>query len=150
MRKRKDLNQELDLVSFMSILSLCICFLLFTVAWVRLGVVEVKQAVGGQAASDTEKKPVLWTSLKTNGSVLFELQDAPSAPGNLKKIEIPGKEGEFDKAAIQAHVDAIKTRVPSINTVLIQPQADTLYEKIIGLMDYFRSQNITDLGVVPL
>jgi len=50
--KKEKPSTEIDLVAFISLLSVCICFLLLTTIWVQIGSMNVKQAIGGQAATD--------------------------------------------------------------------------------------------------
>ena len=45
-RGKKGLNAELNLVPFIDLLSMCICFLLMTAVWVQIGVLDVKQGIG--------------------------------------------------------------------------------------------------------
>ena len=45
---------------------------------------------------------------------------------------------------------ALKAAEPDMTTVLIQPQAATMYEDIIDLMDSFKKHGMIDLGVSPL
>ena len=44
----------------------------------------------------------------------------------------------------------LKAAEPALTTVLIQPQAATLYEDIIDVMDSFKKEGLIDLGVAPL
>ena len=43
-----------------------------------------------------------------------------------------------------------KEAEPTLNTALIQPQAVSVYEDIIGLMEQFKKSGLADLGVSPL
>jgi biopolymer transport protein ExbD len=44
----------------------------------------------------------------------------------------------------------VKQAEPTLNTALIQPQAATVYEDIIAVMDQFKRSGLGDLGVSPL
>ncbi|MCY4644767.1 MAG: biopolymer transporter ExbD [Bacteriovoracales bacterium] len=151
MAKKKELDTELNLISFISLLSVLICALLLTAVWVQIGSMNVKQAVGGQAASGSSKKtPSAWAQLAPDGSVQFILKDIPRKAKALDNRRIKGIEGEIDMDSIEAYIEALKSAVPGLKTILIQPKAETIYDKIIRLMDGFKKGGFVDLGIVPL
>ncbi len=49
--RRKSLDAEINLVPFIDLLSMCICFLLMTAVWMQVGAVQVKQSHGTDAAA---------------------------------------------------------------------------------------------------
>src|SRR3954471_3297355 len=51
--RRRGLDAEINLVPFIDLLSMCICFLLMTAVWIQLGALEVKQSQGTEADSAT-------------------------------------------------------------------------------------------------
>ena len=149
-KKKKDLAPEVNLVSFISLLSVLICSLLLTAIWIQIGSIDVKQAVGGQSQAETKKVPSLWAFMKAEGTLVLQLQDAPRVKRGLRKAKITGREGKLDKEALEAHVIELRKAIPNLNTALIQPQAESLYEDVIGLMDHFKAVGVKDLGVAPL
>ncbi len=150
MRKRhKHLEFEINLIPAIDLLSVCICFLLLTAVWLHVGALNVKQAVGGQPASETAKKPTVWAQINAQGDVMLDVRDA-RVPAKLAKAKISGKDGKLDLEGIKNIAMQLKTAEPSLTTVLIQPQAATVYEDIIDVMDQFKKQGLIDLGVSPL
>lgn len=150
MRKRhKHLEFEINLIPAIDLLSVCICFLLLTAVWLHVGAMNVKQAVGGQPASETAKKPTVWAQINAQGDVQLDVRDA-RVTAKLAKAKIAGKEGKPDLQAITNIAMELKASEPALTTVLIQPQAATVYEDIIDLMDSFKKQGMIDLGVSPL
>jgi biopolymer transport protein TolR len=149
-RNKKDLDFELNLIPFIDLLSVCICFLLLTAVWIQIGSMDVKQAVGGQAANDTAKKPTLWINLTSTGDLVLDVQDSARVPANLRKAQLPGVAGKPNLEQLQAWLGSMKTVEPELATALIQPKADTAYEMIIDIMDRLKIQGVSDLGVVPL
>ena len=150
MKKKKHLDFEINLIPFIDLLSTCICFLLLTAVWLNVGAMNVKQAVGGQPASETERKPTMWVALQSSGDLSLELRDA-RVPAKLAKVTIKAASvGKPDLKGLADVVGQIKTTEPALNTALIQPQAASLYEDIIELMDQFKKSGVIDLGVAPL
>ena len=151
MRKnKKHLDFELNLVPFIDLLSVCICFLLITAVWLNVGSLNVKQAVGGQSAAETEKKPLMVVVLEATGDVSLEVQESKYVPANLRKFHIGATAGKINTEEIEKILNELKKVEPELRTALIQPKAQTVYEDIVGLMDQFRKAGMIDLGVVPL
>src|SRR3974377_1599655 len=47
--RRRSLDAEINLVPFIDLLSMCICFLLMTAVWMEIGALQVKQLTGNDA-----------------------------------------------------------------------------------------------------
>ena len=151
MRKhKKHLDFELNLVPFIDLLSVCICFLLITAVWLNVGSLNVKQAVGGQSAAETEKKPLMMVTLDATGDVSLEVQESRNVPAALRKFQVAAVAGKVNTEEIDKILTELKKVEPELRTALIQPKAQTVYEDIVGLMDQFRKSGMIDLGVVPL
>lgn len=150
-QSKKHLDFELNLIPFIDLLSTCICFLLLTAVWLNVGSMNVKQAVGGQPAAETPKKPTLWVFLGDKGEMTLETRDAQTLPANMRKLKLAGgAEGKSNLQQLAAQLDLMKKAEPELKTALIQPRAQTAYEDIIDLMDQFKKSGLGDLGVVPL
>lgn len=149
-KKQKHLDFEINLIPCIDLLSVCICFLLLTAVWLNVGSMNVKQAVGGQSAAETEKKPLLWVFMGKDGQVTLDVQQSSVLPAAMRKLLVPGVDGKTDLAELNKAVEKIKAQEPKLRTALIQPQAASPYEDIIALMDEFKKLNLVDLGVAPL
>lgn len=147
---KKHLDFEVNLIPFIDLLSTCICFLLLTAVWIQIGSLDVKQAVGGQPASETVKKPTIWVHMGAAGAVTIDVQDTQKVPAKLRKISLKGVDGKLDLANIEAAVQEMKSLEPELRTALIQPNANSVYEDMIALMDHCKKQGLLDLGVSPL
>jgi biopolymer transport protein TolR len=148
-KRHKHLEFEINLIPAIDLLSVCICFLLLTAVWLHVGALNVKQAVGGQPASETAKKPTVWAQINAKGDVSLDVRDA-HIPAKLAKVKIAGIDGKLNLDGIRDVAMQLKTAEPALTTVLIQPQAATVYEDIIDVMDQFKKQGLIDLGVSPL
>jgi biopolymer transport protein TolR len=150
MRKnRKTLDFEVNLIPFIDLLSTCICFLLLTAVWINVSSINVKQAVGGQANEAGAKKPTMWVMMAPAGGLNFEIRDS-RLPARMAKFTLQGSSGKPDLARVATVVGQIKAREPMLTTALIQPQAVSVYEDVIDVMDQFRKSGLNDLGVAPL
>lgn len=147
---RKHLDFEINLIPFIDLLSACICFLLLTAVWVQVGSMDVKQAVGGQPASETVKKPTLWVNMAADGELGLSVQDSEKVPAKLRKLSVKAVEGKIDLVQLEAVVEELKTLEPELRTALLQPTAQSVYEDMVAVMDQFKKQGLIDLGVSPL
>lgn len=148
-RHKKHLDFELNLVPFIDLLSVCICFLLMTAVWLQVGSMDTKQAIGGQSAAETPKKPTMWINLAKENSVEIEVKDATVAK-NLTRVKVQSVEGKVNWEKLDAIVGQLRSQDPALVTALIRPQATSIYEDIIDLMDRFKKQGVINLGVSPL
>lgn len=146
----KHLDFEVNLIPFIDLLSVSICFLLITAVWLSVGSMNVKQAVGGQAQEDTKKSPLVWIRMTTQGDLDLEVQQSSLVPAGLRKIRVPRVDNKVNWEGFEKAISSIKQVEPSLNTGLIQPTASTAYEDIIDVMDKLKSNGMTDLGVSPL
>jgi biopolymer transport protein TolR len=144
------LDFELNLVPFIDMLSVCICFLLLTAVWINVGTMNVKQAVGGQSVAETVKKPMIWVTMGRQGELALDLRESPKIPSNLRKWNLKSQQGQLNLVELEKVLIQLKTLDPSLSTALIQPKENTEYEKLIELMDQFKKGGMKDLGVVPL
>jgi biopolymer transport protein TolR len=149
-RGKKHLDFEINLIPFIDLLSACICFLLLTAVWVQVGTLDVKQAVGGQPASETPKKPTLWVNMGAGGELAINIQDTEKVPAKLRKFVVKGVEGKANLVDLESALQELKVFEPGLRTALIQPQAQSVYEDMIALMDQFKKNGLIDLGVSPL
>jgi biopolymer transport protein TolR len=147
---KKHLDFEINLIPCIDLLSVCICFLLITAVWLQVGSMNVKQAIGGQSAAETEKKPQLWVLMGKDGEVTLNLKQTAKVPAKLANMSLKGLAGRSNLADLSKVVEQLKVLEPALQTVLIQPQLQSEYEEIVDLMDEFKRAGLTDLGVVPL
>lgn len=147
---KKNLDFEINLIPFIDLLSVCICFLLITAVWLNVGSMDVKQAVGGQAQEDTKKSPMMWVRFGQKGNVDLEVQQSTAVPAAMRKIRIEGTTDQVNYEGLVAAVAKLKQVEPGLNTALIQPTGVTVYEEIIDVMDSLRKSGLNDLGVSPL
>lgn len=147
---KKVLDFEVNLIPFIDLLSVSICFLLITAVWLNVGSMNVKQAVGGQAKEDTKKTPQVWVRMTVKGDLDLDVQQSSLVPAALRKLRVAQVGGKVDWAGFEKALVSLKQVEPSLNTGLIQPTASTSYEDIIDAMDRLKKNGMTDLGVSPL
>jgi len=152
---KKSLDAELNLVPFIDLLSMCICFLLMTAVWIQVGAVQVKQSHGTEAAATPAKSyeiEVKFTQ-KDTAEVLLKRSNG----GVQKKTLITAKdEADFQTKFNQNVVDIVNSiggekaqAQGAIATSMINSHPAVPYGEMVAVMDGLRRNKITNIGVVP-
>ena len=150
MNGNKTNNYQLDLTPFISLLSVCICFLLLTVAWFQIGSLTMRQALGGDKTEET-KSPALWIHLKKKNHIQIQLKKKPSTRKSLASVVIASPNGDQPNyEALEKHIKIFKKNFPGLTQAFILPQGNISYEEIIKVMDRARSAGIFSLGISPI
>jgi len=140
--RRKSLDAEINLVPFIDLLSMCICFLLMTAVWIQIGVVQVKQSRGTEAAASKSKDIDIDVKFANSGSV--ELAFKRGGRMLKKLVSKPDAVGADLDRALQA------LGKPAIAAAMITPRGGVSYGELVSVMDVLRKRQIVNLGVVPV
>ena len=148
---KKELNFEIDLLPFISVLSCCICFLLVTAVWTHIGSLNVSQGLGQESDKKSDQaNSSLWVIIEGDGSVELSVKDAPQMPAAFNKINVHAKSGRVDFAQIEKIAAQINTRLPELKTALVMPKGQVAYGDVITLMDRLKKHKISEVGIAPL
>jgi biopolymer transport protein ExbD len=147
---KKELNFELDLLPVISMMSVCICFLLLTAVWTQIGSVNIEQGLGQESSRQDQKASSMWVTMKSNGQVTVKMMDSPSVPSNLQeKSFVIGSAGS-GWPAVERHAADIKRIMPGLKTALIMPDGRVNYGDVIRVMDRLKVLEIGEIGIAPL
>ena len=150
LRKKEQFDYQLDLTPFISLLSVCICFLLLTVAWVQIGALSVKQVMGSKAqGSSTENKTSLWIYIKAKKRIEVRLKKGAKSLSQ-KFISSIDEDKAFNFKNFQKHLIEIKKKQSNLKEAFILPQEQIAYEDIIKIMDGVRQVGIFSMGLSPI
>ena len=150
-RGRKNLDCEINLVPFIDLLSMCICFLLMTAVWIQIGAVQVKQARGTDAAATPANTYEIELKFQSATVATLEMKKGAKV---AKSIKINAKE----EAGLLAQLDSgVKTLVAhaggnaqtSISAAMLTPKVGVTYGTLVNVMDVLRKNQIVNLGVHP-
>jgi biopolymer transport protein TolR len=158
--RRKSLDAELNLVPFIDLLSMCICFLLMTAVWMEIGGVNVKQLVGTEApaqATNTYELDVkyatptaLEVNLKRTGqkALVYKIE-APTNEARLQQLRDSIK--GFTASLKLPPVADVRAQLGQVITVgRVTTKAGVTYGEVISVMDTLRDLGVVSLGLVPV
>lgn len=148
--RRKSLDAEINLVPFIDLLSMCICFLLMTAVWTQLGSVQVKQANGTEGAESTKTNLDLDAKFVSGNQLALTVKSGTKV---LKTVSVTAADtpqflGQLD-TQIRALQESLKSQ-GEISAVMITPKAGVDYGSLISVMDVLRKNRLVNLGVVPV
>jgi biopolymer transport protein ExbD len=142
--KRKKNNAvptgEVNLVPFIDLLSVCICFMLLTAVWLQAGVLSTKQGLGTESESKKENALSVWVELESKDSVLLSTQGFKQ---NSSKKRVAMK-------SLSDTVAKLKQDNPELRTGLVLPNAFSSYEELVRAMDQLRKAELIDIGISPI
>lgn len=150
---RKSLNSELNLVSFVDLLSVCICFLLMTAVWLQVGALQVKQSFG----TEGEDKPGydLNIAFISPTEVNVEIRSKGKI---VQKTQIKETTKEAFSLALGKNLDETIAKLKGTQQIaipdlivaaMITPTPSANYGNMVSVMDSLRKRQIINIGVVP-
>ena len=151
-RKNKETpDYQLDLTPFISLLSVCICFLLLTVTWFQVGALSVKQAQGGKPdpAQNKQEPNRLWIYMKSKKQIEVYVKRGKKTLSR-KRIPPSAEELDWNFQTFHKHITQLKKSYSDLEEVFILPSADILYESIVKVMDKLREEKLLSIGLTPL
>jgi len=147
--RKKSLDAEINLVSFIDLLSMCICFLLMTAVWLEVGALQVKQSHGTEGAASDQGQEI---SIKMSSSTQAEVQLKKS--GRVQqKVMLQGSSVTELSQKMDATVGQwarSKGGTPAaIGAAMIETAPSVTYGDLVRVMDALRKNQIVNLGVIP-
>ena len=157
LRQKKELNFDLNIISFIGLLAVCICFLLLTAIFVHVTSLDVKQSMGnGNSVVATQSEDItVRVQMIKGGQVILQLQNPPShVDKKLHTRHIFGVNNngilQLNYKDILKHLKILIDQVPKLSTGIVIPHPDAKYEDIINLMDQLKEAGIHFLGLSPI
>lgn len=152
--RRKSLDAEINLVPFIDLLSMCICFLLMTAVWIQIGALPVKQARGTDAAPSATPFD-LEVKLGGRGNVNLAVKKAGKV---VKQIAVAEATAEAALRKLDATIEpwlvsvvggTAQQATAAISSAMLTPSTSAPYGDMVAVMDTLRKHRIINLGVVP-
>lgn len=148
-RGKKESNFELNLLPVISLLAVCISFLLLTTVWIHIGTVDIKQAIGEpQEQKATEEPPSMWVSIFSDKRIVVSFKGEGTSEKHKMVVKASGS--DFNWSALNRITERAKTKFPKLTTALVLPDQSTKYKDIVKLVDELKKAQLPDVGVAPL
>lgn len=142
------LNEDLNIMPVLDILSTLVVFLLLTAVWYQVGSFSTQNAVGDSAPQSAQVKPSLVATFNDNGTLTLEIKDLPKN-NQLSQARKTFNLGNKDSVqqALTAFLSTAKQSVPELTESLVIPQKSIPYEKVMFVMDQINKNGIRNIGL---
>lgn len=156
--RRRSLDAEINLVPFIDLLSMCICFLLMTAVWIELGGVSVKQATG--TAAPTPPSSSFEMDVRWSEPTALEI-GVKSGGASTQTLRLQAASDADLQAQLKAWLEQFASRIPgegassarlaqAVSAVRLTTKAGVSYGQMVGVMDAFREKGLINIGVTPV
>jgi len=148
--RKKSLDAEINLVSFIDLLSMCICFLLMTAVWLEVGALQVKQSHGTEAAAtDQGQEIALNVASPTQADLVLKKSGRQLAKVALKAPDAAELAKQVDAAVAKWVTAGGVPQANAISAAMIETGPAVSYGDLVRVMDALRRNQVVNLGVVP-
>ncbi|MGE4130370.1 MAG: biopolymer transporter ExbD [Bdellovibrionales bacterium] len=149
--RHRSLDGEINLVPFIDLLSMCICFLLMTAIWIEVGSIQLHQLFGSEGMDNSHPVEVE-IQMKAAGDYRISLEQAGKV---VQAMELKTD----DKMTAQARVSQFMALVQgwllkNASDVQVSarviPGTDVKYGEMVSVLDILRGYGVSALAVVPV
>lgn len=149
--RRRNLDAEINLVPFIDLLSMCICFLLMTAIWIEIGSIQVKQMLGTNAPAMTTEAIDLEVRMRADQGMELVIQKAGKT---VQAYQIEGSDFEQKLSQLNNYVTTIMMSLSqdpnSSITGRVIPAQIFNYGNLVSVLDVMRGNGVSQLAVVPV
>lgn len=144
--KAKDLDFEVNLLPVLSVLSICICFLLTTAIWSRMGFIGVNQAIGDELPGSGKNPNSIQMKVLASGQVILQLRSGEDSSILMEKKVAPLK-SEINWAVATKEIEDFAKRAKA-KTVIVMPEIGVNYGSAIKILDQLKGLSL-NIGLAP-
>jgi biopolymer transport protein TolR len=144
--RRKSLDAEINLVPFIDLLSMCICFLLMTAVWTQTASFQIKQSAGTNgpvATSETQDWEIVWNSKES-------LKITITQKGHKVASQTLSARSKDELKSVFAKFVESRKSASAQSTVLMTPHVSVNYGEMMSFLDELKSRGFSNLGLVPV
>jgi biopolymer transport protein TolR len=157
-KKRKpQLNEDLNIMPVLDILSTLVVFLLLTAVWYQVGSFKTESGFGSSSSqSKKEIKPIVIGTFLDSETLVVEIkdlkktkkssQDSANIAVEIRKM-IQLKEDPKESVELLTYLNEIKRSYPDIMDSIVIPNKKSPYEKVIFVMDQLNKSGIKNIGL---
>ena len=140
---KKALDAELNLIPFIDLLIVNICFLLITAVWTQMSRIKVSQKGKGSAAERPDDTP---PEMRIKVTVLVGDEGYVITAGG-ERLVVPKAGQVYDTEKLGKQLREIKTRLPNKEDITVAAEDGIQYKHLIRAMDVALAQHFTQIQV---
>ena len=140
---KKPVDAELNLIPFIDLLVVNICFLLITAVWTQMARIKVSQKGRSTAA---EKRDDVPPEMRVKVVVLVG-DDGYTITAGADRLVIPKQGQVYDTEALAKQLRQIKARLPRKEDITVAAEDGVKYKHLIRAMDVALGEHFTQIQV---
>ena len=140
---KKSLDAELNLIPFIDLLIVNICFLLITAVWVQMARIKVSQKGKGSQSEKVDEQP---EAMKVRVVVLVGDEGYVLTAGG-ERLVIPKQGLAYDTEKLGKQLREIKARLPEKEDITVAAEDGIKYKHLIRAMDVALAQHFSQIQV---
>jgi len=149
--RRRSLDGEINLVPFIDLLSMCICFLLMTAIWIEVGSIQLFQMFGTEGMDNNHPIEV---EVRMNGQSDYRVQIEQQGRV-LSAMEIKSDATMDAKARVSQFMAQVQNLILQSGTEVqvsarVIPNAAVDYGEMISILDILKGYGVSALAVIPV
>ncbi len=137
-------NFEINLLPFISLLAVCISFLLLTAVWLPVGTLDIKQAMGETSENKEEPSRFAISMLNEN---LYEVSVEQKGK-EIKNLKV--RIDSEDNIEMTAVMQKLQQTYQDINMAFIRPSPGIKYNNLIDLLSLLKKLELKEIGIEPM
>ncbi len=150
--RRRTLDGEMNLVPFIDLLSMCICFLLMTAIWIEVGSIPLHQLLGTEAVVDPKERLEFQVKMQSPTKAELSLEQQGRV---IHQLALDGQDFEQLKSRLSASVGQVQGSLLTQNpeaeiSARLIPTGAVDYGSMIAILDILKGYGISALAVVPV
>jgi biopolymer transport protein ExbD len=149
--RRRSLDGEINLVPFIDLLSMCICFLLMTAIWIEVGSIQLFQMFGTEGMDNNHPIEV---EVRLQGPSDYRVQ-IEQAGKVINAMEIKSDATMDAKARVSQFMAQVQNLILSSGSEVqlsarVIPNATVEYGEMITILDILKGYGVSALAVIPV
>jgi len=149
----RSLDAEINLVPFIDLLSMCICFLLMTAIWVEISSIPVKQILGTEGSAVTSEALDLQIRAENDHSLAVQLEKGGRP---VQAFTLNAGTHEKNLASLANYLGQLITQIPQNGKAGEAPNITARviplnlnYGDLVQVLDTLRGYGVAQFAVVP-
>lgn len=145
MLKQPEANFEVNLLPVISVLAVCISFLLVTAVWMPLGTFDVKQAIGEKSDSQpADKVNRIQIFIQSQNRLVLDIEQ-----NSVRKAEYKFIDASDDLKELSQYIERIKASSPDLKQVFVHPHSEVEYQKVVKVLEVLNKHELKEIGIQP-
>jgi biopolymer transport protein ExbD len=144
--KTDALNEELNIMPVLDILSTLVVFLLLTAVWYQVGSFKTEQGLASQAKGN-KVRPTLIGTFTSPNEVTIELKDLTRSNLKVQKRRTFILGHQSTQSEIFDYLNSAKKQIPELTDSIVIPSEKSSYENVIFIMDQINKAGIKNIGL---